>query len=79
MFFKEISLVPFNGGVEKMEVQLQVTAPGDALSSVSRQGPWEGIVSALRTPRSITVSCSYCAAIRAVLPVYLYLGFKHCC
>lgn len=30
-----------------------------------------------RELRSVPVSCSYCAAIRAALPGYLYLDFKH--
>lgn len=61
---------------EKMAV-LWVVAPGEALHpAFPAVMPGSGLTSAQRTLRRC-VSCSYCAAVCAGLPVYLYLDFKH--
>lgn len=56
---------------------LWVAAPREALQHAFPAGlPRSSLTSAERTPQRY-VSCSYCAAVWAALPVYLYLDFKH--
>lgn len=62
-----------------MDVELQVAAPGDALCKCPPRNARKGHYLCREHRTALTVSCSYCAAIWAALPIYLYVDFQHCC